>query len=726
MGDQLTALTELRATGTHNTLAHWTDNHTVALPDGRLFTVSTGKDYFVTDVGDAEWAILAADGTPTALYGELSASGSVPDDNSSDLQQIVSNPVVLANGNVAVLFIDEAETSTESYYYKLFMATIDTTTGELVGTPVDVTNGHNFRRYPDVDLDLMDDGGFRITWTHPSFNTSVYTALLDAQGLQVGDEYRLSYFGDNVEAETLSNGNTVFVWNDAPDNENLYRFFRPGEIPWQTVGSLTTLDPGEDTVLGDPDVVTFDNTWWVAAWDEETTVDGVTTWDVAYKVFAADGSSFTGKDRVAETEGGNEKFLDIVATNHLDGGGFVIAYAEEDGSYPPSPRVWLQAYDTNGAELGEPAEVVIPFENPVYNEDELNVTGFLRYDVNLALTPAGHIAVTVALGNETVAGIDPIYPVHTQLFTFGEGVRKINWTGNHNRNVKEGKSNDDTFHARGGNDKVYGREGNDVIYGEDGNDRLFGDEGEDEIFGGAGRDTLFGGDDDDFLNGGGGNDLLKGEAGEDTLYGAGGRDRLEGGDGNDILDGGSGGDHLYGQDGDDIMDGGGGSDVFLGGEGNDTLDGQEGDDYVYGSAGNDTLRGGNGTDRLKGGNGDDWLSGDGGKDYLVGGNGADVFAFLAVTDSENTRGNRDWIHDFDTGIDQIDLSVIDAIEGGSDDAFTFISGTAFSGTAGELRFVEKRNKDLLLGDTDGDGRADFVIEFATGTGVQLVEEDIIL
>ena len=69
----------------------------------------------------------------------------------------------------------------------------------------------------------------------------------------------------------------------------------------------------------------------------------------------------------------------------------------------------------------------------------------------------------------------------------------------------------------------------------------------------------------------------------------------------------------------------------------------------------------------------------------------------------------DVISDFADG-DLIDLSGIDAIEGGGNDAFTFIDGASFSGTAGELRYSETSGK--LRGDTDGDSKAEIIIEVA--------------
>jgi hypothetical protein len=59
---------------------------------------------------------------------------------------------------------------------------------------------------------------------------------------------------------------------------------------------------------------------------------------------------------------------------------------------------------------------------------------------------------------------------------------------------------------------------------------------------------------------------------------------------------------------------------------------------------------------------------------------------------------------------KIDLSAIDAVNSGSDDAFTFIGSTAFNGHAGQLHYVVNPSGDVTVeGDTKGDGIADFGI-----------------
>lgn len=146
------------------------------------------------------------------------------------------------------------------------------------------------------------------------------------------------------------------------------------------------------------------------------------------------------------------------------------------------------------------------------------------------------------------------------------------------------------------------------------------------------------------------------------------------------------------------------------GNGSDNvLIGNAGANTLSGLAGADILLGLNGSDRLVGGEGRDVLVGGGGRDVLTGGADADVFDFNAL--GETRKGaQRDIITDFLRGIDDIDLSDIDARHGGSDNAFKWIGKQAFHGKKGELHYIKKSGFVLVEGDTNGDGKADFQIK----------------
>lgn len=255
-------------------------------------------------------------------------------------------------------------------------------------------------------------------------------------------------------------------------------------------------------------------------------------------------------------------------------------------------------------------------------------------------------------------------------------------------------------------ENVIGGSAADTIYGNDANNILNGVAGNDSLYGGNGDDTFMAGTGDDFISGGIGVDTIDYSEfstaikinlkvnGNQTLAGTAGTDKfasienIVGGSGNDTLNGSTKANSLYGGDGKDILNGKEGHDYLVGGDGNDNIKGYGGNDTIIGGAG---------------------------RDVMYGNAGADVFIYLDASDS-TVGGQRDVISGFVNGQDIIDLSAIDAIAGGGDDAFNFIGSSSFAGAgAGALRaYVTGSGVLLVEGDIDGDGNADFQIQI-TGT-----------
>jgi serralysin len=229
---------------------------------------------------------------------------------------------------------------------------------------------------------------------------------------------------------------------------------------------------------------------------------------------------------------------------------------------------------------------------------------------------------------------------------------------------------------------------------------------------GEGNDTLIGIENltgsafGDTLKGTSGDNVLIGGAGDDTLIGAGGNDRLDGGDGIDTVSyaGAATGMQI------DLN----ASYYFFNGAGADWLVSVE---NVVGSTFADTLTGNAGANALSGGAGNDRLTGGLGRDTLTGGAGNDMFDFNALNESAVGAGNRDVITDFQSGLDDIDLTGIDANTGRSgDQGFRFIGTKGFTGKEGELRYQTfdqpgtANDVTVISADVNGDRIADFEIE----------------
>ncbi|MFE0756486.1 hypothetical protein ACFW16_21165 [Inquilinus sp. NPDC058860] len=349
-------------------------------------------------------------------------------------------------------------------------------------------------------------------------------------------------------------------------------------------------------------------------------------------------------------------------------------------------------------------------------------------------------------------------------------------TGSAAANRLRGYGGNDVLLGLGGSDTLIGDGGDDTLRGGDGDDILHVGPGADIMDGGAGRDTVVftSATAADWQTGmlspdiaedtWEGWEVIQGSSGNDTIRtaNAGFAVELRGGAGDDVLAAAvdaAFGDTLWGEDGNDRISGGAGDDTLRGGAGADTLDGGTGIDTasyynglvgvsvnltagsgsggdasadtlagienVSGSQGNDILVGNADANALRGWGGADVLNGVAGQDTLTGGTGADRFV-LSSTAHSPVGGGADLITDFSHAqADKIDLHLIDANTGaGGDQAFSFIGTGAYTGAAGQLRYVVSGGVTTIGGDLNGDKVTDFQIKL-TGS-IALVAGDFVL
>jgi Ca2+-binding RTX toxin-like protein len=294
---------------------------------------------------------------------------------------------------------------------------------------------------------------------------------------------------------------------------------------------------------------------------------------------------------------------------------------------------------------------------------------------------AGNNIIYAGLGNDTVQG--------------GEAYDEI--YGSAGRNQLYGNGGADFIQAGTGGDFIGGGDGNDTLRGGDGADTIYAGLGNDFVGGGAGNDQIFGSAGSNVIYAGLGNDTVQGGSGSDTIYGSAGRNQLFGNDGNDLI---------YTSAAGDLAAGGAGNDSIYGSDGADTIYAGLGNDFIGGGAGNDLIYAGSGANQIFSGFGDDRIVAGTGKDVMNAGPGADVFEFSSAA-AIGVGAGRDVIVGFTSGVDDIDLRAL---------------GTSFNGSAGLLgggvkSFYYFASSGLLIGDQNGDGVADWVLELTGAPSV---------
>lgn len=217
---------------------------------------------------------------------------------------------------------------------------------------------------------------------------------------------------------------------------------------------------------------------------------------------------------------------------------------------------------------------------------------------------------------------------------------------------------------------------------------------------------------DNLIKGNAGNNILDGQLGNDTMVGGLGDDTYIVDAINDVVD--------------EITNGGGfdlvkASVSYMLGLNQEVLK-LTGSDMIDGFGADDAniLMGNSNSNVLGGGGGDDRLSGGLGADFLIGGGGGDVFAFQRLRDSRLASEKRDVISDFVKGEDRIDVSAIDAIKGGTDNAFGWIGKASADSPVGTGKIAFHWNdspgtiadRTVVRLNADTDAKIEMVFEIA--------------
>ncbi|HKP26949.1 MAG TPA: calcium-binding protein, partial [Dongiaceae bacterium] len=258
------------------------------------------------------------------------------------------------------------------------------------------------------------------------------------------------------------------------------------------------------------------------------------------------------------------------------------------------------------------------------------MTGGLGDDHYAVNAVADKVTELAGQGSDTVNTTLAAYTLgaNVENLIFEDFAGAANGTGNSANNGIDGNASANRLDGQAGDDFLTGLGGNDTLIGGTGNDALNGSSGADVMVGGAGNDIYLIDDENDQVQetANGGIDTI--ETTIDFVIANG--SNIE----NILLLAGRKG---FGNDAANIISGSGSA---------DTIRGEKGHDSLFGNSGNDGISGGDGNDVIEGGIG---------VDSLEGGIGNDVFLYRLENIIDLVPLGGDFISDFETGKDKIDL-----------------------------------------------------------------------
>ncbi len=299
-------------------------------------------------------------------------------------EQTTPAVTVLANGNIAVAFVD---VPAADVYVQIFAPTW--------GSPLrlDAIGGGTDQSLPSITP--FADGSYVVAYTAAtsSVETSVLAKVVSANGA-VGSEFALDNETDSQtspELATLSNGNFVAVYEDeffgsATDHDIKYGIFTKTGAP-VTFGQFVP-GGGNSGLETDPDVAALRDGGFVVVWtDPDSSVH-----DIRASILSNTGATVASNILVNTTTAATQDEASVVA---LADGGFLVTWEDD-----LTNLVRAQRFDAVGSKIG--AEFTV--KNGVSD-------GFSGDSPEAALLSDGRIAY--AIGDAVVADRDVVTSIWT-------------------------------------------------------------------------------------------------------------------------------------------------------------------------------------------------------------------------------------------------------------------------------------------------------------------------
>ncbi|MBO3762537.1 calcium-binding protein [Ciceribacter sp. L1K22] len=628
-------------------------------------------------------------------------------------------------------------------------------------------------------------GGFLVTWQSNGQDGSglgVYMRRFGADGSFLGLEERVNTTvagaQEYPDVAGLADGGWVVVWQ-SQDASGADIYLQRYAADGTAIGGETLVNDAVATTTPHPKVTALANGGWVVSWKSLSGL--VTRW------YAPDIDGTAADDTISGTVLGElmrglagddvyqvNSIYDVVEEDANDGTdtvrasvSFTLGDNVEHLVLTGSANIDATGNDLDNRLTGNTGDNLL---RGMAGDDTLDgqagadtMEGGTGNDTYYVDDVGDIVRETASAGTDTVrAALSYALSAHVENLVL-TGTANIDATGNGLANRLTGNSGDNVLNGAAGADTMIGGAGDDTYYVDNAGDVVTERSGgghdtvdasvshtlaayvEDLVLIGSASingtgnglaNMIVGNAGNNVLNGGGGADTMLGRTGNDTYYVDNAGDIVveAANAGTDTVRAsrsytlGSNVENLV-LTGTGNLSGTGNSlaNVITGNTGNNTLSGGSGNDTLRGSNGNDSLLGGTGNDRLEGGSGNDRLTGGAGSDKLYGGTGADRFVFTSLSDSTVASSGRDTIYDFSRSQgDRIDLSALDAsTKSSGNQAFTFIGEkTAFTGKAGELRYINSGGDTYVYGDVNGDRKSDFAIKI--DANIDLVKGDFIL
>src|SRR5215510_12017755 len=298
-------------------------------------------------------------------------------------EQTTPAVTVLANGNIAVAFVD---VPAADVYVQIFAPTW--------GSPLrlDAIGGGTDQSLPSITP--FADGSYVVAYTAAtsSVETSVLAKIVSATG-DVGSEFALNSETDSQtspELATLSNGNFVAVYEDeffgsATDHDIKYGIFTKTGFP---VMSGAVPGANSNQLETDPDVAALSDGGFVVVWTSPVT----SVHDIRASITSNTGATIASNILVNTTTAATQDEASVVA---LADGGFLVTWEDDLANL-----VRAQRFDAIGNKIG--AEFTV--KNGVSD-------GFSGDSPEAALLSDGRIAY--AIGDVVVADHDVVTSIWT-------------------------------------------------------------------------------------------------------------------------------------------------------------------------------------------------------------------------------------------------------------------------------------------------------------------------